>query len=126
MRVFSRLATIALIASHLAAASLPCPTAKSHETVPEHAALASTPAHPCPAHAAADPDPATWFGTRCPCGCETGAPPGSGTTARTGPALLLAMPGLFVAPGRSPVFAPTVRLAELVLAPPEPVPLPIA
>ena len=93
--------------------------------VPEHAALASAPAHPCPGHADADPDPAAWFDTRCPCGCETGAPPG-GATARTGPALLLAMPGPFVAPGRSPIFAPAVRLAELVLAPPEPVPLPIA
>ncbi len=125
MRAFSRFATIVLIASHLAVASLPCPTAKSHETVPEHAALASAPAHPCPAHADAQAEPAAWFDARCPCGCDTGAPPG-GATARTGPALLLAMPGPLGAPGRSEIRAPVARLAELALAPPEPVPLPIA
>ena len=125
MRAFSRFATIALIAGHLAVASLPCPTAKSHESVREHAALASAPTHPCPAHADAQPEPAAWFDAHCPCGCDTGAPPG-GTTARTGPALLLAIPIPLDAPDRIEIRAPVARLAELALAPPEPVPLPIA
>jgi hypothetical protein len=124
MRAFSRLATIALLASHLAAASLPCPTAKSDEPVPEHGALASAPAHPCPGHADEEPEPAAWFDARCPCGCDTGVPP-SGTSARTGPALLLAETAALCAPDRNERLAPPPQLARLALAPPDHVPLAI-
>jgi hypothetical protein len=125
MRAFSRFATIVLIASHLAVASLPCPTAKSHETVPEHAALASAPAHPCPAHADAQSEPAAWLDAHCPCGCDTGAPPG-GTTARTGPALLIVEIAPLRARDRGELLPPTLRLARLSLEPPDHVPLAIA
>ena len=126
MRAFPRLVTLALLASHLAVSSLPCPTAKSHGHVPEHAALASAPAHPCPGHADADPDPAAWFDARARAGAKRAYRPAAAPPRARARLCLLAMPGPFVTPGRSPLFAPTVRLAELALAPPEPVPLPIA
>ena len=90
-RAFSRLATIAAARDPSRGCAVALPGREVTRPRPEHAALAGAPAHPCPAHADAEPDPAAWFDTRCPCGCETGAPPG-GATARTGPALLLVMP----------------------------------
>jgi hypothetical protein len=122
MRAFDRLAILLLLAIHLAAASVPCPTPK----LPDHepGALAGAPAHPCPAHAGAENNPAQWFDSLCPCGCETGAPPGG--SARTGPALLLAKIAALCAPDRAEPLAPPLQLARLALAPPDHVPLAIA
>ena len=131
MRPIVRVTTLALIASHLAVASAPCPTASSPQIAAHTAAavsLAAAPAAggaPCPGHdASAEREPSTWFDERCPCGCDAAAP--GGVNARTGPALWLARVELVRASDRLDTAAPTARLEWIALAPPEPVPLPIA
>ena len=116
MSACARIATLLLLAIHLAAAALPCPSAKLPDRAPEH---------PCPAHAKADAAHSTWLDSFCPCGCESGAPP-SIDGSRIPPALLLAQLTALAAPGLADAAAPPLRLVGLALAPPDPVPLAIA
>jgi len=139
MTPFARCGAIALAASLLAAAAVPCTTAPGAEHAPIRAVHAATTAAldagpalggdhagPCPGHAhrraSSDPGPSTWLENRCPCGCGTATPPG-GVTARTGPALLLASVGSLCAPERALIAAAGLRLIVVPPTPPDHVPL---
>jgi hypothetical protein len=124
MSLSARFAVWAVLAIQLAGASVPCPTAP----LPEHSdrgALAASPEHPCPMHPDAGDPPSTWLAALCPCGCESGVAPGSGSS-RTGPALLLAPLVTRVASQREVTIVSQHLPALPAPAPPDPVPLPIA
>ncbi len=120
MSVSARFAAVLLVATHLAAGSAPCPKALPAHDQPDSVALAGT--HPCPGHSQADDSPSEWLDARCPCGCQTGTAPGSGT-ARIGPALLLAELALVGAPDRDLRIAAPPPPARFAPAPPDHVPL---
>jgi hypothetical protein len=121
----ARLATLLLLAVHLAAASAPCPSARLPDHEPESGALAGAAAHPCPAHADEHGAASAWFDSFCPCGCESGAPPGA-DSSRTPPALLLAKLAGLHAPDRDAPGPSAPLLAPIAPAPPDHVPLAVA
>jgi len=121
----ARLAVWAVLAIHLAGASVPCPSAPIPEHDSDRGALAASPEHPCPMHPDAGDPPSAWLDALCPCGCESGVAPGSGSS-RTGPALLVATLVTRVASQREGTIAAPHLSALPAPAPPDPVPLPVA
>jgi hypothetical protein len=119
----ARIATLLLLAIHLAAAALPCPKAKLPDLAPDSGALAGSAAHPCPGHAHDESAPSTWLDSLCPCGCESGGAPPSLDGSRIPPALLLADLPALRASDRADLVAPPLRPARVALAPPDHVPL---
>jgi hypothetical protein len=125
MSTCARIATLLLLAVHLAAASAPCPSATLPDHEPESGAIAGAAAHPCPAHADAGSAASTWFDPLCPCGCESGAPPGA-NGSRIPPALLVARLTALCATNRVELTCAPLQLAPMALAPPDHVPLAVA
>jgi hypothetical protein len=116
------LATLALAALHLAAASLPCPPAVEDEQA--RAVHASGAVHAIHSHAAS-PAEASEAGTRelrapCPCGCSHGS--GGMPAARLGPALLRIAPALAPGAGSSALAVAEPLLAGVAPGALDPVP----